>query len=551
MFYPKWLSSCLLVAGLAVALADAAAAAPAGPEGAADLAKAITAGLGEWFPAHGIRGQAAPRLTWQGDLIVEPKDEAYRVTLPKMALIFEGEQRVDFGDVAVMVTPNPDATYGIAGELPATIHFLDNDGGENATLSLARRDFTAVWQPENQLLRSFKGNFEDVRLASTHDKAGGHIGSIDAQSSQTASTEQVGRWDGPASITVHDIGLVDEAGRPILHLDDVTLQKTIRGLDALRALDFSRALRVQAAASGTDPAGAAHLVEPLRGMFRDTEIKLDVAGVTANNPQDGMTVRVSHVGYQTAVEGFDQEQARMSLALDVHGLGVDPNPLGIDFLPHDAALRLSAEHLPMTGFWGALSTYLKSAPAAPAAKKRSKIAVPDSDAEDDATDDQAPEPSDDSVRSAAFVAAITGAASDAATSLQLANLTIEAPAVGANLSGQATVKADAANGGVADFNLTLRGLDAIVKSFGAPPQPAAGATSPDGKTPRGKMPKASKPADERQSLIGVVGLIETLGQLDKDSEGREVRRYRIQYTADGKAMLNGGDLAPLLGLGRH
>ena len=62
-------------------------------------------------------------------------------------------------------------------------------------------------------------------------------------------------------------------------------------------------------------------------------------------------------------------------------------------------------------------------------------------------------------------------------------------------------------------------------------------------------------ATEKQKLAGIaMGLttLQMMGQQDKTTPGKDVRIYNIEFTADGKIMLNGNDLAAvqaLMGMG--
>ncbi len=51
---------------------------------------------------------------------------------------------------------------------------------------------------------------------------------------------------------------------------------------------------------------------------------------------------------------------------------------------------------------------------------------------------------------------------------------------------------------------------------------------------------------EAQDAVSFLTLLQTMGAESTDSRGNPARRYELKVTQDGKILLNGSDLMPLM-----
>jgi hypothetical protein len=112
----------------------------------------------------------------------------------------------------------------------------------------------------------------------------------------------------------------------------------------------------------------------------------------------------------------------------------------------------------------------------------------------------------------------------AETTLHIQPIDLDAPAVGATLTGTVTADGSSPYQAHATGELVVRGLEALQRELGA----QGGRGGPD-------------------SPAGVVGILAALGQQGTGPNGQPVRTYRIELTPTGQLMLNGADMSALLG----
>ncbi len=122
---------------------------------------------------------------------------------------------------------------------------------------------------------------------------------------------------------------------------------------------------------------------------------------------------------------------------------------------------------------------------------------------------------------------LVGAMAEVGSELRIDTLAVNTPATSGTVTGSMRMAANSAYGAVGGATVLLRGLDAAAKAL---------------------QPKPGQKADkELQSTLGVIAMLQAMGQASKDEAGNDVRSYKIDLTETGQMLLNGADMAPLLG----
>ncbi|HEY0835272.1 MAG TPA: hypothetical protein VGE72_15315, partial [Azospirillum sp.] len=241
-------------------------------------------------------------------------------------------------------------------------------------------------------------------------------------------------------------------------------------------------------------------VTDLQGLFAGAGFAVRVDDTAFTDPDDGTRFGWRQMRVQGGVEDLDKPLSRASLAFSQDGLTLDPPPGPGDFMPRSMDLAMSIGKVPTAALSQAFSS----------------SSVPGLD-----------------IATAGAMAGFQflGALGQAGSEIKLDRLSVVTAAAAGTLNGQATFTQNATFGAVGAFSLVMRGLDTAIKVL----QPKRGA----------------KPDPDTQGSIQALTMIQALGQQSKDERGQELRTYRIDLTPEGKLLLNGTDLVPLLGGGNE
>ncbi|MGQ9364824.1 hypothetical protein [Azospirillum sp. ST 5-10] len=482
------------LAQTAAAPGDAAAAAPAvTDQGAAAMTAALAAGMERLLADQ----EGVQSYDWDGEPAVTPAGDHYEVTLPPITAAFADGGRADLGAVRLQVRPLGDGRYGFAATLPSSIALAADDGAPTGSITIGRQTVTGVWLAAHDTTVSFDAALADVTMVAPDSGERHTIGSVTMM--EDLQPDGPATWSGPIALALSDVSVTPgEAGAPASRFDGLTAEVTVSRLDLEKANRFGD-LAKAAAAGDASPAG---LVGSLRTVLDGATFRLRFTGLAGIEPATGQTVRLDQLAVSGGVEGVDAERGSAKLGFEARGLHLEPAAAPPAFMPDRFDVDLTLADVPSRALWQALAGAAEDA-GAPGGRK----AGGRKDAMDDLGD-----------RLVAVLA-------QAGTALRIERLQLNTPALGARTTGTARVAADSAFGAVADLTVELRGLDAAAEAL----RPAPG----------------RQPDEETQETLGMIAMLQAMGQQAKDEAGTDVRTYRIEATEAGALLLNGADMSAL------
>jgi hypothetical protein len=479
----------------------------ASPQRAASIARAVEEGLAREFPP----GRPGLRLAWDGPVQVVPAGERYELRVPGAALVGAGGGRLVLGTVRVDLAPGPGDTWAYSVSLPERAQGLDAQGRPAVEARVAARSVSGVWSAGLGRSLSMDASLGGIEVVPVGAPAGDRqaLGLRRLSVSQRLEETAPGRWRWPFELSAEGLRYADSAGRPAAAVDRLSASAATSGVDLARHAAFEEAVRgAEALFEAGDPdapptpaewEAIARLVEQARDLFEEATSEFRAGGL-AFRLEDGTSVRAAGLVVATRLAGLRSGRGAVSQRLALEGLEAAPLPPEIaPFLPRDAEIALSADGLPNAALWDALARLARDGRAGdPAAADR-------------------------------FGEAIAAALGAAGTEFRVDGGNLSSPALGAALSGLVRAAPGAALGLVGEADLVLRGLDAALAALAPPP--------------------GARPDADAQEFLGMLALLQALGQSGTDSQGRPLRRYAFRLGEDGRPLLNGADMAPLLGLG--
>ncbi|NYZ16012.1 hypothetical protein HL658_26025 [Azospirillum sp. RWY-5-1] len=436
-----------------------------------------------------LQSPDGPAVEFQGDPLVMPSGDRYAVALPAFAVKDKDGSRLDVGAIRAEVTPLPDRSYGLTATLPST-YTLRKGNDVQATISLGRQQLKGVWSAAFQNFLSVDAALGDLKLTAAEEDVEMTLGSVSV--TQDLRPDGGSVFSGPAAIAVSNLSVTDSEGDEYMSLGGLTMEGVYTRLDLAKVARITE-MAEQAARTKRDPSPAA-VLEAMRGILGGATMRMRAVDVSVYDPDSDSTVTIGQFSMRGGVEDLDRAVATVTLGLDGRGLGIDPTPGPAELMPDSLAIQISLNRIPAEVLMGVANDMV----AAPGG----------------AGDPTGP-----------ALAALT----QAGTELRIDTLDLNLPIAAASVTGAGQFTQGAAFGATGGVVVTVRGLDAAVKQL----QPKPG----------------KKPDPSVQETLGVLTMLQALGQQGRDAQGREQRTYKIDVTQEGQFLLNGADMMPLLGMG--
>lgn len=468
--------------------AETAKALPAiGPEGAADIARQIDEVVGLWLAP---KSQKA-KYEWKGGApTVTPAGDHYDIATNPLAIRLADGTAVEIGPVKLRAVPQPDGALALDGALLTKATILDHDKTE-AELTVGQQSFAGVWSPAYGNFLTLNFVCGDVRLISPKDE--GQITLDKIALVQDLKRDHDDVFSGTGSWTIEKFSLRDEDKEELAFVGKLDAAATITHVDLLKIRDLVR----MANETPEDQLKPQDVVAKLRGVLGGVSARFSADAMHFNTHEEhskheeetGAT-ELGHIAWNVGIENLDQNEASASLGFEASDLRSDELTEFAKVMPTLASFSVSIGHVP---------TDLLSRVFDAAENKGLPI------------------------NEAAALAALQ----KAKTEVKLNAAKIDAPMAAASAEGGASFVEGAVMGVAGKLAVTLRGLDAVVAEL--------------------KPKNGQKPDKSTSDLLGGLAMLQAMGQLSKDGQGRDLRTFNLEYTPDGILLLNGADMSAMLG----
>lgn len=488
---------------------------PVGAEGAAAMRAALAEGLRQAFPP----AEGGTDFRWAGEPQVTPAGDHYDVALPALTIASPEDTRLEVGSILLKIAPRPDASYAVEATLPASMR-LRNGDAPSGSLTIGRQRFTGIWSAAVENFISADLAFGDLTLAGTKEdgtKEDGalRIGSLTA--TQDLRPDGPGTWGGPIAAALSDVALTDPQEGTLLKVGGMTMESSYGRVSLARLAEF-KALAATHAAAGTEPP-AAKILPLLGGMFGEASVRTRITGLSAGNAEGRIGFNLAT--FSIGMHDLDREASTATLGFQGDGLTIEPAPGPKPFMPERFDVQVSLNRIPNAALGQAIlaMAVLDEREEAGGQKQGGQKKDGQNTSLDDARD----------IIAAAMGKLLLEASSQAGTELRIDRLALDTPATSGSVTGAARVVSSAALSTVGGAEIVLRGLDAAAAAL--KPKPGA------------------KPDAEAQQALGIIAMLQAMGQQGKDGAGKDVRTYRIEVTEAGRILLNGADMGALMGMG--
>jgi hypothetical protein len=340
--------------GIGVLLATSA------PSAAQDLAAQIEKDVEDALaPLAGTEGDSA--LT-HGGVEVTADGGGYMVTISDMRGVPDESGYLDIGTVSFRMTPEGDDLYRIDEvKIPQEIPHKAADGSVDGGISLPSQHFTGLWSRSIENFLQLDASYRDIKVTSTPENLSMTLGEVTTRLESTDKGN--GRLDQNATFRLASFNVSDPEG--IFSLGAVDATSTAQGYNATgwaMIQDQIEVMTVGADPNAPAPAMDPQVFEALRGaapLLASGTTNVQVSAINFRDPSGADVFSLPTGSFNVTLEGFDQAIGRIVVSLAHQGLSVnDIDPGTRDLVPHELALNVALENLPVQEIWnGAIDTF--------------------------------------------------------------------------------------------------------------------------------------------------------------------------------------------------
>lgn len=310
-------------------------------------------------PLAGTEGDSA--LT-HGGVDVTADGAGYVVTIAEMRGVPDESGYLDIGTVSFRMTPEGDDLYRVDEvKIPQEIPHKAADGSVDGGISLPSQHFTGVWSRSLENFLQLDAAYRDIRVTSTAENLSMTLG--EATAKLESADKGNGRFDQSATFRLANFNVSDPDG--MFSLGAVEAASTAQGYNAKGWAAVQD--RIEAMTASVDPDAPAPTMDPqlfeaLRGaapLLSGGAMNVQISAMNFRDPNGAEVFSLPTGSFNMTLEGFDQAIGRIVVSLGHRGLSVnDADPAARDLIPHELAINVALENLPVQEIWnGTIDTF--------------------------------------------------------------------------------------------------------------------------------------------------------------------------------------------------
>jgi hypothetical protein len=404
---------------------------------------------------------------------------------------------LEFGNVSFRLTPEGEDAYRVDEvQIPAQIPHKAPDGGSDGSISLPSQQFTGVWSRSLATFLQLDAAYRDVKVDAASENTAISLGELAAR---IASTDKGGgRFDQSSTFRLAALNVTSPDG--VFSLGSVDGSSDTRDYNAQGWKAIMDQIEAMAAGAdgGAAPAATPALVETLRGvgaLFASSISNVKLGAISFRDPAGTEVFALPEGALSFGAEGFDQAVGRLTLSLNHRGLVVDMgDPAAKDLLPHELAINVALENLPVQELWtGALDTFATA---------------------DMTTDDGA------TMAMMMYMSVLQQALVNGKAKLSLTDWRVANALAQAQLSGLIETSAEAMMGVIGQLTLDVTGLDKVIEW-------TQGYLGPQ--------------AEE----VATLEMLRGFSNRQTGGDGAAVDHYEVSFTPQGQLLINGKEFNPM------
>lgn len=460
----------------------------------------------------GFTDTDAARLDYTID-IAEHDDGAMEATIRGLRVV-SPDVTWKIGDIVYVLTPVEAWTYDAAISWPATTTIHDAQGMAIGGSTLASQTIGGTWNIALNIWPRSRLDLQGLTFTLAPPDQDPVTMTIAAATAEgTLEAQADGRWGGPTHAAIEDLQL-DFGGGQTGGLARINLTIEQRAIDYVffQAMALARAEfegRFGATPDLGDPAAQAamqEMVRPLLALAReraplvgDLAFDLEMLGLTATDPEAGAPFAVDRIHLAMGARGLDAAAGVVDLVYEHSGFAAALDGAAQRYLPAEVSFVVALRNLPVEDT-GTMSLEMLEG----------------------AVDDLAAF-QDNGMMALTFLGmGLQQSMATSGSTLDIERIAYLSPGLKAAMTGELVATTQSPLGAVGTVTLEIEGLDAAVAEL------SAMAEDPDA-----------------QEMAMPLAMLQAMGERVEDA-GTVRHVYLVELTPDGRTLLNGNDMGPMM-----
>lgn len=496
-------------------LASPALAQKIGPEGQKRLETIFTELLNQYRTASEANGA---KLITEGDILVEPSDSYYAVTLPHMTIKQADGAYTEIGMVAINALPGDTAEqWNMTVALPTPIIHFDSLGKPLVTTAIGGQNFAGVWNEKFKNFTRMNARYSELNIKHHGDQTRIIVPAVNFTFDMKQNAQ--GLWSGPSDLKISDLQVYFDADGSSARIQEIAMVSTMEdyAVDATLAYQEKISALVESVEAGDAVNPSSRNVLGFYNLFFDLisnswnafNFDFSVKSVSMTRPaipgSPPGVLKIANGAVGFGMGGLRSGKVNMGLKLAYDGFELAPMPADYGkATPDQMNIDISVNNLPYREMVELGRTTLQSTVDNPAMSQLAGLQA---------------------------IAALPQLLTQAQTNITLGKSAIGNENYRMAADAVFTANMNAVMGATGALNAEIYGIDNLIGSLNA------AAADPD------------LDAEKKQSVqdtLAALALVKMVGQMGKDAQGRDIRTYKLELNEQGQAMLNGTDLQMLM-----
>lgn len=462
------------------------------------------------------KSQGGDLLT-EGEVMVEPGDNYYAITLPHITTVQSDKSKINLGMISINAVPgDKKEEWKMTVALPTPITMYDETGKEDGVLEIGSQNFAGIFHEEFLNFVRLNGQYKNITFTDPTDGSKITIPEFTLMYDLKEGSNKL--WSGPMNAKATNV--LGSFNGCVAKIASIDIQSTLKDYSIVEAKAYQDKMAAFLESTGADtPSFSGQHIQGMYNTMFDYLTKawdgfgstITVNGIEISSaPQPGKpanNVKIARIGFGLDGSGFRSNKVMLHPTLNMTDLTITPEPTGLNkAMPTTVNLDMTFNNVPL--------------------KELSELGEKSL-----AQSMQTPEGS--SMAAIAAMASAQQILTNAGTSLTVKDTRVaNARDYDILLNGTAHANIKAVMGATAKTRLEIFGIEKLIAY--------AQHASADPTLAPEKKAKA-------QQMVQHLTLLQMLGQQGKNAKGQDIRSYDLELTAEGKTLLNGADLATVMG----
>ncbi len=277
------------------------------------------------------------RIVYQGEVIVEPSDEYYAITLPHTSIVYPKGSRLELGMVSMNAVPHDQAgQWKMTVALPTPIILFDKAGAPKLQMDIGGQISAGIWHEELEYFTKLDARYQDIKIKNA-DKT--FVTTIpEAEILYDLNEDEEGRWSGPLQGTLRNVAMNSEGpGKGSITMTELKLGVKLFSYIPEAVKDYKEKLMTMAEAGSDGEVNPEYISSLYKmivtllgnsgdGFTAQYEVSgLDILrrGESEDEPNKTVHFDKLHIGFD--LTGFLKNQVKMALRFGFDGFKGPPS----------------------------------------------------------------------------------------------------------------------------------------------------------------------------------------------------------------------------------